>query len=81
MLLCILRNENDPTTKFLHKLKVDYDGVKEQFKFMITSDDDMIDAPTSESFPSDSEDAMKVKKVLLVQLQTKKEPKNLKLRF
>jgi len=57
LLLCILRNENDPTTKLLHKLKVDYDSVKEQFKFMITSDDDIIDSPTSESFPSDSEEA------------------------
>lgn len=58
LLLCILRNENDPTTKLLHKLKVDYDGVKEQFKFMITSDDDIVDGPTSESFPSsDSDDA------------------------
>lgn len=56
LLLCILRNENDPTTKLLHKLKVDYDGVKEQFKFMITSDDEIIDAPTSESFPGDSDD-------------------------
>ena len=57
LLLCILRNENDPTTKLLHKLKVDYDGVKEQFKFMITSDDDIVDAPTSESFPGDSDEA------------------------
>ncbi|MEZ2414801.1 ATP-dependent Clp protease ATP-binding subunit [Muriicola sp. E247] len=56
LLLCILRNENDPTTKLLHKLKVDYDGVKEQFKSMITSDDDYIDSPTSESFPSDSDE-------------------------
>ncbi|WP_149276347.1 ATP-dependent Clp protease ATP-binding subunit [Pareuzebyella sediminis] len=56
LLLCILRNENDPTTKLLHKLKVDYDGVKEQFKFMITSDDDIVDAPTSESFPSDNDE-------------------------
>ncbi len=56
LLLCILRNENDPTTKLLHKLKVDYDGVKEQFKFMITSDDEIIDSPTSESFPGDSSD-------------------------
>ena len=38
LLLCILRNENDPTTKLLNKLKVDYDNVKEQFKFMITND-------------------------------------------
>lgn len=59
LLLCILRNENDPTTKLLHKLKVDYDGVKEQFKFMITSDDNIIDSPTAESFPSDSDDDSK----------------------
>lgn len=57
LLLCILRNENDPTTKLLHKLKVDYDGVKEQFKFMITSDDDIVDSPSGESYSSDPEDA------------------------
>lgn len=57
LLLCILRNENDPTTKLLHKLKVDYDNVKEQFKSMITSDDDYIDSPQAESFPGDTDDA------------------------
>ncbi|WP_224490146.1 ATP-dependent Clp protease ATP-binding subunit [Robertkochia flava] len=60
LLLCILRNENDPTTKLLNKLKVDYDNVKEQFKLMITSEDDYIDAPRAESFsddPSDGDDA------------------------
>jgi len=56
LLLCILRNENDPTTKLLHKLKVDYDGVKEQFKFMITSDDEIVDSPTAESFPNEPEE-------------------------
>ncbi|AWX45739.1 Chaperone protein ClpB [Flagellimonas maritima] len=56
LLLCILRNENDPTTKLLHKLKVDYDNVKEQFKSMITSDDDYLDSPQAESFSSDPED-------------------------
>ena len=56
LLLCILRNENDPTTKLLHKLKVDYDGVKDQFKSMITSEDDFLESPTSESFPSDSDE-------------------------
>lgn len=56
LLLCILRNENDPTTKLLHKLKVDYDGVKDQFKSMITSEDDYLESPTSESFPSDSDE-------------------------
>src|SRR5690554_289694 len=43
LLLCILRNENDPTTKLLNRMKVDYDGVKEEFKQMITQDDDFKD--------------------------------------
>ena len=53
LLLCVLRNENDPTTKLLNKLKVDYDNVKEQFKFMITNDDEYIDTPKAESFSDD----------------------------
>ncbi|MFB9054252.1 ATP-dependent Clp protease ATP-binding subunit [Formosa undariae] len=53
LLLCILRNENDPTTKLLNKLKVDYDNVKEQFKFMITNNDNYIE-PKAESFQDDS---------------------------
>ncbi|WP_299334179.1 ATP-dependent Clp protease ATP-binding subunit [uncultured Psychroserpens sp.] len=53
LLLCILRNENDPTTKLLNKLKVDYDNVKEQFKFMITNDDEYLDLPKAESFSDD----------------------------
>src|SRR5690606_26843243 len=63
LLLCILRNENDPTTKLLNKMKVDYDLVKDQFKLMITNDDDYIDSPSAESFPNDddtsAEDASK----------------------
>ncbi|TXG39453.1 ATP-dependent Clp protease ATP-binding subunit [Seonamhaeicola maritimus] len=53
LLLCILRNENDPTTKLLNKLKVDYDNVKEQFKLMITNDNDYIE-PKAESFEDDT---------------------------
>lgn len=53
LLLCILRNENDPTTKLLNKLKVDYDNVKEQFKSMITNDDDFMESPKAESFSDD----------------------------
>lgn len=53
LLLCVLRNENDPTTKLLNKLKVDYDNVKEQFKLMITNDDDFISDPKAESFQDD----------------------------
>jgi len=55
LLLCILRNENDPTTKLLNKLKVDYDNVKEQFKLMITSDDNYLDSPKAESFSDEGE--------------------------
>ena len=51
LLLCVLRNENDPTTKLLNKLKVDYDSVKEQFKYMITNDD-YTEIPKS-SYPSE----------------------------
>lgn len=53
LLLCILRNENDPTTKLLNKLKIDYDNVKEQFKFMITNDNEYIE-PKAESYQEDS---------------------------
>ncbi|MCH4552724.1 MULTISPECIES: ATP-dependent Clp protease ATP-binding subunit [Aestuariibaculum] len=53
LLLCILRNENDPTTKLLNKLKIDYDNVKEQFKFMITNDNEYIE-PKAESFQDDT---------------------------
>ena len=55
LLLCILRNENDPTTKLLIKMKVDYDGVKDQFKVMMSNDEDFIDSPSAESFPSDDD--------------------------
>ena len=56
LLLCILRNENDPTTKLLNKMKVDYDVVKDQFKLMITKDDNYIDdTPRAESFPNEDD--------------------------
>ena len=56
LLLCILRNENDPTTKLLTKLNVDYDVVKEQFKLMLASDSDNYeDIPSSSSFPEEKD--------------------------
>ncbi|RED45444.1 ATP-dependent Clp protease ATP-binding subunit ClpC [Winogradskyella eximia] len=55
LLLCILRNENDPTTKLLNKLKVDYDNVKEEFKSMATSEDDYLETPKAESFSEDDD--------------------------
>ncbi|RMB59535.1 ATP-dependent Clp protease ATP-binding subunit [Dokdonia sinensis] len=54
LLLCVLRNENDPTTKLLNKLKVDYDNVKDQFKVMMSSEDEnYIEPIKSESFSED----------------------------
>ena len=59
LLLCILRNENDPTTKLLNKLKIDYEIVKDQYTAMITNEDDFIEnLPKAESFDdSDNDDA------------------------
>ena len=55
LLLCILRNENDPTTRLMQKMKVDYDTVKEQFKSMITQDEDYLDSPSADSFSESSD--------------------------
>ncbi len=59
LLLCVLRNENDPTTKLLNKLKVDYDNVKDQFKLMMTNDDDYIEPIKAESFSEEDGDSSK----------------------
>ena len=57
LLLCILRNENDPTTKLLIKLQLDYESVKEQFKYMLTElNDDFSSSPSAETFPDGSKD-------------------------
>jgi len=56
LLLCILRNENDPTTKLLNKLRVDYDSVKEEFKLMLSQDDGSFENPLAQSFNDDPED-------------------------
>ena len=56
LLLCILRNENDPTTKLLSKMNIDYDLVKEQFKLMLANDSDHYPTlPTASSFPEEKE--------------------------
>ena len=38
LLLCILRNEGDPITKLMHKFDVDYNTLKEEFKFHFQQD-------------------------------------------
>ncbi len=53
LLLCILRNENDPATKLLHKYHVNYDGTKATYKDLHV-DDDLPSNPIAET-PSDDE--------------------------
>jgi len=56
LLLCILRNENDPTTKLLSQLNIDYDIIKEQFKLMLANDSDNYEElPSGSSFPEEKE--------------------------
>ncbi|MGC6480353.1 MAG: ATP-dependent Clp protease ATP-binding subunit [Flavobacteriaceae bacterium] len=55
LLLCILRNENDPTTKLLSQLDINYDTVKEQFKLMLASESDYDDMPSAASFPEEKD--------------------------
>ena len=56
LLLCILRNENDPTTKLLEKLNLSYDIVKDQFKEQISeTKDDLDEISSSQTFDDDSE--------------------------
>ena len=64
LLLCILRNENDPTTKLLHKLQVDYETVKDQFKLLTSEndEDDYLEMPSSEAYPEDQEEENNPKK-------------------
>ena len=55
LLLCILRNENEPTTKLLNKLKIDYDVAKEQYLNMTPNDQEYMDnLPKNESYNDDS---------------------------
>ncbi len=56
LLLCILRNENDPTTKLLEKLNLSYDVVKDQFKEQISESKDVIDeVKSSQTFDDESD--------------------------
>ncbi|HEX9979206.1 MAG TPA: ATP-dependent Clp protease ATP-binding subunit [Flavobacterium sp.] len=55
LLLCILRNENDPTTKLLNKMKIDYDTAKEQYLNMSPNEEEFLEnLPRNESFNDDS---------------------------
>jgi ATP-dependent Clp protease ATP-binding subunit ClpC len=54
LLLCILRNENDPTTKLLNKLYIDYDQAKALYKQLHTDDLELPIDPIAET-PSEDE--------------------------
>jgi ATP-dependent Clp protease ATP-binding subunit ClpC len=56
LLLCILRNENDPTTKLLNKLKIDYDVAKEQYINMKPNEEEFLEnlPKATDSFNDDS---------------------------
>ncbi len=80
LLLCILRNENDPSTKLLNKYDVDYDQAKALYKELHTddsSDDDLPINPIAET-PSDDEFASSEKSNPYDQPQKGKTPKKSK---
>ena len=54
LLLCILRNENDPTTKLLNKMYIDYDQAKAFYKQLHTDESELSIDPIAET-PSDDE--------------------------
>ena len=57
LLLCILRNENDPTTKLLEKLNLNYEVVKDQFKENISETNDSYeDVTSSQTFDENPDD-------------------------
>ncbi len=61
LLLCILRNENDPTTKVLHNFDVFYEDVKEVFQelFVETGEEDITESPTAETPQEEFNDPQK----------------------
>jgi len=63
LLMCILRNENDPTTKLIHKHHVNYDEAKSLYKELHVEDKDesenldlpknpIAETPSDNDFPS-----------------------------
>ena len=54
LLLCVLRNENDPTTKLLHKFEIDYNEVKSVFG-QLFMDNGITESPKAEDTSRDDE--------------------------
>ena len=60
LLLCILRNENDPTTKIFNNMDINYNVVKDEYKSIIGKDD-FSDETTDDSEPSEFEEVKSTK--------------------
>ncbi len=56
LLLCILRNENDPTTKLLNRYDVDYDQTKALYKQLNIADNDDFELPENPTAMTSEED-------------------------
>jgi len=54
LLLCVLRNENDPTTKLLHKFEIDYNEVKSVFS-QLFMENGITESPKAEDTSRDDE--------------------------
>ncbi|KUF41601.1 ATP-dependent Clp protease ATP-binding subunit [Myroides marinus] len=63
LLLCILKNSDDPTTQILNKMKVDYDTVKQEYlntrDTEKTSSEDLFESPKAQTFEESSQDDSK----------------------
>ncbi|MDD3771947.1 MAG: ATP-dependent Clp protease ATP-binding subunit [Weeksellaceae bacterium] len=62
LLLCILRNENDPTTKLLKNLNIDYTSVKNEFNFHF-SNEEITETPRADSGLEDDEERASYEKL------------------
>ncbi len=60
LLLCILRNENDPTTKIFNNMDINYNVVKDEYKSIIGKED-FSDKTTDDSEPSEFEEVKSTK--------------------
>ncbi len=58
LLLCILRNDNDPTTKLLNQERINYDNVRQQFE-IINNEKKQDEKAFSDSYTYDDDDDAK----------------------
>ncbi len=56
LLLCILRNDDDPVSRILRKYDIDYDSVKVEYQTMFDGEWDQDKSPRSESSYRDEDD-------------------------